>query len=206
MPEGDTVFRTAHRLDRALAGSVLVQGDLDVPKHATADLTGATVLEVVPRGKHLLTRMSLDDELLTLHTHLKMDGAWVLVRTPAEPPAPRHEIRALLRTDDWLAVGRLLGQVDLVRTADEHTLVGHLGPDLLAADFDPAVAVANLLADPDRAVAEALHDQRNLAGLGNELVNEVLFLRGVNPWTPVGEVDLEALVPLAVRVIRANST
>src|SRR6478735_7052860 len=123
MPEGDTVFRTAQRLDRALAGAVLVQGDLDVPQHATADLTGATVLEVVPVGKHLLTRMSLDDELLTLHTHLKMDGAWVLVRAPGTRSVPRHEIRALLRTDDWTAIGRLLGQVDLVRTADEHALV-----------------------------------------------------------------------------------
>jgi endonuclease-8 len=207
MPEGDTVFRAARRLDAALGGDVLTHGELDVPRLATADLTGAHVLEVVPRGKHLLMRMSLGDEALTLHSHLRMDGTWILVRAPRSPyVVPRHEIRALLRTEAWSAVGHLLGEVDLLRTADEHTVVGHLGPDLLDPAFDAAAAIELLAADPDREIAEALRDQRVLAGLGNELVTEVLFVRGINPWTPVGEVDLARTVALAQRLIRANST
>ena len=75
--------------------------------------------------------------------------------------------------------------LDLVPTADEGTLVGHLGPDVLGADWDPDEALRRLRAEPDRAVGEALLDQRNLAGIGTFFMAETLFLRGVTPWTPV---------------------
>ena len=57
MPEGDAVWRTARRLHGALAGQPLTRSDLCWPSLATADLRGATTLEVVPRGKHLLHRL-----------------------------------------------------------------------------------------------------------------------------------------------------
>jgi endonuclease-8 len=212
VPEGDTVRRAATRLHAALAGSELTHAELNVTRHATADLVGARVLEVVPRGKHLLTRVERaggpeDERLLTVHTHLRMDGTWRLVRAPASPyVVPRHEIRALLQTEQWSAVGHLLGMVDLVRTADEHTVVGHLGPDLLDPELDRDEALRRLSADPQVAIGDALRDQRLVAGLGNELVNETLFLRGLDPWAPVGEVDLEPTLDLATRLIRANAT
>ena len=83
--------------------------------------------------------------------------------------------------------------IDLVRTEKEDELVGHLGPDLLGPDWDADLALANLRADPDAPIGDALLDQRNLAGVGNVFKSELCFLGGVDPLTPVGAVpDLAA--------------
>ena len=143
---------------------------------------------------------------LTLHSHLRMDGAW-RAYTPGERWAarPAHLIRAVLRTADAVAVGYHVHDLALVPTEEEKSLVGHLGPDLLGPDWDPAEAVRRLAAHPDTAIAEALLDQRNLAGIGNLYKAEVLFLRGVDPWTPVRDVpDLPAMVTLAHKLLVAN--
>ena len=85
-------------------------------------------------------------------------------------------------------------------------MIGHLGPDPLRADWDPTAAALRLVADPQRALAAALLDQRLMAGLGNLWVNELCFLRGHSPWTPVGDVDVPALVRLAARALRISAT
>nr|SCN11963.1 DNA glycosylase [Kitasatospora aburaviensis] len=203
MPEGDSVHRVAARLHEALADRVLTTADLRVPAHATADLTGRRVLEVAARGKHLLTRL---DGGLTLHTHLRMDGRWEVYR-PGERWAggPTWQIRAVLGTEHGTAVGYRLPVVELLRTADEQRVVGHLGPDLLGPDWDPAEALRRLLADPGRPLAEALLDQRNLAGIGNVYANELCFLAGLTPWTAVGELPRpERLVERARQLLDAN--
>src|SRR3954451_3746360 len=117
VPEGDTVWLAAHRLNAALAGRVITRSDFRVPQLATTDLTGRTVREVVSRGKHLLTRI---DGGLTLHTHFRMEGAWHLYR-PAErwKGGPNHEVRVVLANADWTAVGYRLPVVELLETADE---------------------------------------------------------------------------------------
>ncbi|MEU9719100.1 DNA-formamidopyrimidine glycosylase family protein [Streptomyces sp. NPDC047976] len=208
MPEGDSVHRAAARLHAALAGSPLTHADLRVPRFATADLTGRTVLDVTPRGKHLLTRL---EGGLTLHSHLGMDGAWRLFG-PGEKwrGGPAHEIRAVLSTAAATAVGYRLPVLELLRTADEARAVGHLGPDLLGPDWDEARAAANLLADPGRPLGEALLDQRNLAGIGNIYKCELCFLAQVTPWTPVGALpDPAATLPrvaaAARRLLAANT-
>jgi endonuclease VIII len=202
VPEGDTVWRTAHRLHRALAGRTLTGTDLRVPQHATVDLTGEVVHEVVARGKHLLHRIG--DET-TLHTHLKMEGAWHVYRPDSRWRRPGFAARVVLRTEPWVAVGFDLGAVDVVRRADELGLVGHLGPDLLGADWDADEAVRRLRADPDRAIGDALLDQRNLAGLGNLYRSEVCFLSGVHPHRAVRDVgDLPAMVARAHALLVAN--
>lgn len=203
VPEGDSVYVLARRLD-VLNGRRLRRGELRVPQHATADLAGRTVSEQVTYGKHLLTRLSGD---LTLHTHLRMDGSWTVVR--AGRTLPRNllpDVRVLLATEDGpTAYGLDLPVVDLIATADEQTTIGHLGPDPLRGDWDPAEAARRLAVVPGRPVSAALLDQRNLAGLGNLWVNELCFLRGLDPWTPVAEVDLPALVRLAARALRHSA-
>lgn len=202
VPEGDTVWYAAKRLHQALAGQVLTVAELRVPRHATADLTGRTVREVVSRGKHLLARIEPD---LTLHTHLGMDGSWRIRATDDRRVPARSTVRVLLGTADRLAVGDDLARVDLLSTAREDTVVGHLGPDLLGPDWDPDEAVRRLRAAPSITVGDALLDQRNLAGIGNLYRAEVLFLRGVHPLTPVGEVtDLGRMVRLAHQLLWAN--
>jgi endonuclease VIII len=203
MPEGDVVWRTARQLDKALTGRMLTRSDFRVPRYATTDLSGRVVDETVSRGKHLLTRVQGG---LTIHTHLRMDGSWRI--RPAGSQVPRdHRIRLVIGNAEWLALGYRLGIVEVLRTGDENRVVGHLGPDLLGADWDPAEAVRRLQADPDRAVGEALLDQRNLAGVGNFFLTEMLFLRGVSPWRSVGQVDdLKSLVELGHQLLDANKT
>ena len=201
MPEGDAVWLTARRLHEALAGRVLTRSDFRVPRYATTDLTGRAVTECVARGKHLLTRV---EGGVTVHTHLRMDGSW-RVRPAGDRIGPSHRIRLVLANGTWQAVGYQLGVVEVLPTAREARAVGHLGPDLLGPDWDPAEAARRLRATPDRAVGEALLDQRNLAGIGNIYKAEVLFLRGVDPWRPVGEVaGLDALVSTAQQLMDAN--
>jgi endonuclease-8 len=201
VPEGDAVWLTAQRLHQALAGRVLTRTDFRVPRFATADLTGRTVTEAISRGKHLLIRTG---DGVTVHTHLRMDGSW-RVRPARDRIAESHRIRLILANDAWQAVGYQLGVVEILATAAEEKAVGYLGPDLLGPDWDPAEAMRRLLADPARPVGEALLDQRNLAGVGNIFATEMLFLQGLSPWRPVGEVaDLHALVELGQRLLEAN--
>ncbi|ADB32062.1 DNA-(apurinic or apyrimidinic site) lyase [Kribbella flavida DSM 17836] len=202
MPEGDTVWRATKRLHQALAGKVLVKSDFRVPALATTDLSGETVVEVVPRGKHLLMRISNG---VTIHSHLRMEGSWHLYR-PGErwKGGPDYQVRAVLGTDAWTAVGYRLPVLELVATDAENTVVGHLGPDILSPTFDRTQAIANLAADPDRTISEALLDQRNLAGIGNFYRVEVCFLLGLHPWKPVSQVDLGAAVDLSRRLMKAN--
>jgi len=204
MPEGDSVYLLARRLDRGIKGRRLARSDLRTPKTATVDLAGRTVVENATHGKHLLTRLSGD---LTLHTHLRMQGSWTVTRPGRQLPSRlQGDVRVLLEAmNGATAYGLLLPVVDVVHTSREGNLVGHLGPDPLHDGWDAAEAVRRLSSAPQRPVGAALLDQRNLAGLGNLWVNELLFLRGHSPWTPIDEVDVPALVRLAARALRTSA-
>jgi endonuclease-8 len=191
----------ARQLHAALAGRALTRSDFRVPRYATTDLSGRSVQEALARGKHLLIRV---DGGVTVHTHLRMDGSW-RIRPAGRYPPRDHRIRVVLENAEWQALGYLLGVVEVIRTAQEDRALGHLGPDLLGPDWDPAEAVRRLLARADRPIGEALMDQRNLAGVGNLYKSEVLFLRGISPWQPVGKAgELEPVVELAHRLLDAN--
>lgn len=203
MPEGDTVWRTARRLNEVFAGHRLTECDLRWPGLSTHDFTGATTLEVVPRGKHLLHRV---DTGWTIHSHLRMEGSWRIGRTDAAAPPGGSTVRAVLATAEYRAVGRSLGMLDAVPTADEGSLVGHLGPDLLGPDWDADRAVAGLLAT-DAPLAAALLDQTRVAGLGTMWVAEALFVQRLDPFAPAAGRDpaeLAALLDRAQRLLRAS--
>lgn len=205
MPEGDTVWLTARLLHDALAGQVLTRTDFRVPRLAASDLSGRRVIEAAARGKHLLTRV---EGGLTLHSHLGMEGAW-RISGPDERTrgGPAHQVRAVLTTAARTATGYRLPLLELLRTDGESAALGHLGPDLLGPDWDPAEACRRLRADPARPLAEALTDQRNLAGVGNVYASELCFLARRTPWTPVGELtdDLtDRLLGAAQRLLDAN--
>ncbi|MEU6138531.1 DNA-formamidopyrimidine glycosylase family protein [Nocardioides sp. NPDC047086] len=187
MPEGDAVLRTARRLDKGLAGQVLTRTDFRVPQLATADLSGGTVRGTVPRGKHLLTRIDHRTGEWTLHTHLKMEGSWRILEAGRRWPKPGFQARVVLGTERTDAVGFLLGIVELVRRDQEDRLVAHLGPDVLADDWDPDAALERILRQPDRPLFEALRDQTNLAGIGTIYAAETCFIAGINPLRTVKE-------------------
>ena len=224
VPEGDVVLRTARRLHAALAGRPLTKSDLRWPSLATADLTGRQVLEVVATGKHLLIRMDgglgrPDPTIgaLTLHSHLRMEGSWHLHRTGQRWSGARaeHGIRVILANQEWTAIGHRLGMLDLVATRDESSVVGHLGPDLLAPNWNLDQATERVASNPDRSIGEVLLDQRVVAGIGTFYLSEACFVRGVNPWLPVraltseragsGDVTrLRELLATAQRLMAAN--
>jgi endonuclease-8 len=203
MPEGDTVWLAGRRLSEALAGHTLVRAELRVPRYAGESLAGRDVLEVASRGKHLLIRLSGNQ---TLHTHFRMDGAWHLYRRGERwRGGPAWQVRALLSTQAIDAVGYRLPVLDLLPTTEEHRVVGHLGPDLLAETFDADEAAARFRAQGTREIGEALLDQRVLAGLGNLYRTELCFLLGVTPWTAVADgPDPGRVVELARRMLVAN--
>ncbi len=205
MPEGDTVWLACQRLQRALAGRELTRTEFRVPQLAEVDLSGVRVAEVVSRGKHQLFRF---DDGRTLHTHFRMEGTW---RTYPQgrrwSGGPAFEIRVVLGVDGLDAVGYRLPVVELVPTAEEDRVVGHLGPDLLGPDWDLAEAVRRIAVHPERSVGEALLDQRNLAGIGTLYRSEVLFLQGIHPRTPVADVrDLARVCVRARQLLMANRT
>ncbi len=201
MPEGDTVWRAAARLRGALEGRPLTRSDFRVPAHATLDLSGRTVDEVVSRGKHLLIRVGD----ASIHTHLKMEGVWHVHPIGTRWRRPAHQARVVLETDDRQAVGFALGICEVLRREADDDALAHLGPDLLGAGWDLEEAVRRVGADLDRPVFLALLDQRNLAGLGNEYVNELLFLSGLAPERRVGDVaDLARVVERGRRLLEAN--
>jgi endonuclease VIII len=183
MPEGDTVWLTAAILREALVGKALTRCDIRVPKYATVDLTGQVVEEVISRGKHLFIRVGP----ASIHSHLKMDGSWK-VNPVDKPSRAGHRIRIILEAGGIQAVGIDLGVLEILERENDMDTVAHLGPDLLGQDWDPRIAANNLVSDPDRSLAEALLDQRVMAGVGNVYCNELCFVTGYLPTTPVGAV------------------
>ena len=201
MPEGDTVWKTAQLQHAALAGLVLEKTDFRVPRFATVDLSGETVHEVVSRGKHLFHRVGE----FSIHSHLKMEGAWRAYGPGEKWTKPSHTARVILDAVGVQSVGFELGTLEVIKTVDEAEVVAHLGPDLLGPDWDADEAARRLAADPDVSIYVALLDQRNLAGVGNVYANEISFLRGLLPTRSVGETpDLPLVVDLAERMLQAN--
>ncbi|MFN8076941.1 MAG: DNA-formamidopyrimidine glycosylase family protein [Kineosporiaceae bacterium] len=199
MPEGDVVWRTARRLHQALAGAEITGWDMRWPSLASTDLRGDVVTEVASRGKHLLLRTRGG---WTLHSHLRMEGSWRLRRTGAGPVRER-DVRAVVASRTWTAVGVRLGMLDLVPTDREGTLVGHLGPDVLGPGWDPDAVRERIAADP-RTIGETLLDQRVLAGVGTFYLCEACFLLGLTPWTPAATVDAGRVVSLVHRLLTTN--
>lgn len=200
MPEGDTVWRAARRLNEALADETIIGADLRWPGLSTADLRGMRTLEVVSRGKHLLHRL---DAGLTLHSHLRMEGQWRVETTEglANRKLANPQLRALVSTARWTALGVRLGHLHLLATRDEGRLVGHLGPDVLGTDWDAAEAAGRLAASMST-IGSALLDQRNLAGVGTLYASETLFLERLSPWHPAASLASAQVSQVVDRVHR----
>ncbi|MCY7344145.1 MAG: DNA glycosylase [Pseudonocardia sp.] len=206
MPEGDTVYLSGKRLRAALSGATLLRGELRHPRLVEHDLTGRTVLDVASVGKHLFTRF---DDGRSLHSHFKMDGSWHLYRPGMSWQRPAYEARAVLETQERVAVGFALHDMELLPTADESRLVGHLGPALLDpgwSDEHAAEALHRVTARADHEVGLVLLEQRAMAGVGNLYKTEVCFLLGLSPWTLVRDLpDPAAVITLSRELLLRNA-
>jgi endonuclease VIII len=206
VPEGDTIRRLADRLAAAAAGRTIRRSVLRHNAYATADLSGLVLAQVDAAGKHLLMRLADRGgrHRLTVHSHLRMSGSWTL-GVPRATPTWRRRVELWMDAGPPL-VGTDLPVLDIGPPRAERGWIGHLGPDLCAADFDPDRAVANLSAAGGTPLGAALLDQRLLAGIGNLYAVELPFVVGVSPWTPAAEVaGLDLLVAIARAVLPVNA-
>ena len=196
MPEGDAIFRTARTLHRALAGDQVVRFESVLPALTRVDedtpIAGRTIESVTAAGKHVLVRFTGG---LVLRTHMRMNGSWHIYRPGETWQRPRRDMRLVVATSRFEAVGfnvpvaEFLEPADLKRQADLRLM----GPDLLGEVFDEAEAVRRFRERPDMEIADALLNQRIVAGIGNIYKSEVLFLCGVNPFAPVRQVADDTL-------------
>jgi endonuclease-8 len=208
MPEGDTLFRTATVLREVLLGRTVSVARGRPGGVQLGRVVGSTVDRVDSVGKHLLIGF---DDGLSLHTHLGMNGSWHRYR-PGERwrRSPARAV-CVIETPTSVAVCFDAPVAELLETRALalHPALARLGPDLIEPEPDTEAALARLR-DPTRAavtVAEALLDQRAMAGLGNVYRSEVLFVERVDPFLPLGEVAgpmLERLVTTGARLLRAN--
>jgi endonuclease-8 len=202
MPEGDTIFRTARTLERALAGRVVTTFETHLAGLAVVNrrepIAGRRVEHVVSRGKHLLIELSGS---LVLRSHMRMHGSWHIYRPGERWRAPARDARIVITTAEWLAVAFNVTDAELI-SSDElphHPRLSALGPDLLSPEPDLAEARARIRASRAKHIAEALLAQRAVAGLGNVYKSELLFLFGIDPFTPVEDVPDETLDRLLIR-------
>ena len=200
MPEGDTIFRTARAMHRALAGDEVSRFESVFPKlnrvHEDAPLIGRSVEQVSAAGKHVLVHLSGD---LVLRSHMRMKGSWHLYRPGERWQKPASALRVRLDTARFVAVAFDVHDVEL---APRERLQGtrHLGPDLMGIDFDLDEAVRRVLAAGRREIGLAILDQGRVAGIGNEYRSELLFRARLSPMLPSAEVP-EA----AVRALLADA-
>jgi endonuclease-8 len=210
MPEGDSIFRAARSLHRVLAGHTVTRFETAYAHldrvNVDTQVVGRTIERCQSAGKHLLIVFSGD---LILRTHMRMSGSWHLYRPGERWWRGPQAMRVRIDTADWVAVAFNVPVAEFVTAKQLATRdpLSKLGPDLLGREFDRDQAVRRLTAAGAQPIAMSLLDQRLVAGSGNIYKSEVLFLSGVNPFTPSSAVPAAALgrmMDVARRLLRDN--
>jgi endonuclease VIII len=206
VPEGDTIFQTAAALRPLLVGRTILAARARTPGPAIERVVGSSVTSVEPLGKHMLIRF---DNGLALHTHLRMAGTWHRYAPGERWKMPAWQARVVLEVPEHVVVCFNAPVAELMdaRAVELHPALQMLGPDLLGAEFPADLALQRLKSRPELEIAEALLDQRAMAGVGNVFKSEVLFIESVNPWTRVSALDdatLNRLISTARRLLLEN--
>ncbi len=207
VPEGDTIFRLAARLEHAIGGHTIEACESAIVEVRAAHVKGARVVRVEARGKHLLIGLSTG---FTLHAHLRMEGAVHLYPRTPESAKQKRLCRLRLDTSEAIVTFVRVPTLRLVTTAklDRDPTLRALGPDPLAEGFDPEEAARRLSARGPTELAVALLDQRCMAGVGNVLKSEALFIARLDPFAEVGALPVEEvrrLVEIAAELLRLNT-
>jgi endonuclease-8 len=219
VPEGDTIWRAARALDRALSGKIVRSFESSLPVVSAAaerlQIVGRLLVRVEARGKHLLFAFggppaTAGQSLApgpVLHTHQGMHGRWLIQPTAAAAQARPAQVELDVGDVRARCVRAAVVELLAARGAAHHPALARLGPDLLSESFDPTRARARLRARGDLEIGVALLDQTALAGIGNVYKSEVLFLCRVAPRARVSELDdasLDRLIETARRLMSAN--
>lgn len=210
MPEGDTIFRTARALGRALMGRPVTRFQSTYPLltrfHDDAPLTGRTVDRVESRGKWLLIHFSGG---ATLATHMLMSGAWHIYRTGERWQQPRANMRIVLENAEYVAVGFRVpvAQMHTAQSLMRDRRIPLPVLDVLSAEFDSQAAAERLRACAHEEIGDVLLHQEVMAGVGNVFKSEICFACGVHPFALVAALSSAQIVELvatARKLITAN--
>jgi endonuclease-8 len=201
LPEGDTIHAAARRIREVLLDRVPDEIATPQQRHAgdrwPERLAGLAVRSVDAHGKHLFLRF---EDQLTLHSHLRMTGSWGVHREGARWRRPPRRAWIVIAVGQWKVVefdGPVLELLHESRTRFDRRLAA-LGPDVIGDGFDAAGVIERLRGqDAERAIGDALLDQRVVAGIGNVWKSESCFAAAVNPWRPLARLrDAEAIAIL----------
>jgi endonuclease-8 len=214
MPEGDTIFRAARALNKALSGRVVTQFETTLAPLAGLNddkpLAGRTVERVEARGKWCLIFFSGD---LILLTHMRMSGSWHIYKTRERWQAPRSAMRVVITCGDVQAVAFNVpvAEFHTARSLERSPDVPKLGVDVLSRDYSIDTAVRALQehrqSHPASEIGDVLLNQRVLAGIGNVYKSEIAFATGVNPFRAMQTIsnrELERIAEIAQRYMQAN--
>ena len=210
MPEGDTIYRTARTLSKALGGKSITAFRSTYPNltrvHDDTPLTGQHVASVESRGKWLLIHFSGG---ATLATHMLMNGSWHIYRHGERWQRPRTDMRIVIENSDYIAVGFKVpvAEMHTAQSLARHTKIPAVERDVLSGAFDVAGVKARMLARGNEAIADVLLRQDVLAGVGNEFKSEICFLVGIHPYCKVSELSqeqMEAVIVAAQKLLKLN--
>ena len=214
MPEGDTIYRAARALQKALGGKVVTAFDTGLATLASVDddtpLIGRTIEKVEARGKWSLLFFSGD---LILVTHMLMSGSWHIYKTGEKWWMPRSKMRVALSTADYQAVAFNvpIAEFHTARSLERNSQVPKLGPDILHDEFSIEAGVQALrnraATNPTDEIAVVLLNQRVVAGLGNVYKSEVAFAAGVNPFRPLSSItdrEMTTMIEASHKYMKAN--
>ena len=214
MPEGDTIYRSARAMQRAIGGTLCTGFETGLATLARvnddAPLMGRTIERVEARGKWLLVYFSGD---LILLTHMLMSGSWHLYKPGEKWWMGKERMRAVIRTAEWQAVAFNVpvAEFHTARSLERYSQVPKLGVDVLSDDYTVETGVAKLkeygAEHPEAEIAVVLLNQRVLAGLGNVYKSEVAFAAGVNPFRAMSTItdrELEVMAEVAGKWMKVN--
>lgn len=210
MPEGDTIFRTARTLNRALAGKPITSFRSAYPVltrfHDDNPLTGRTVDRVESRGKWVLMHFSGG---ATLVTHMLMNGSWHIYKPGERWQRPSSAARIVLENSDYVAVAFdvPVAEMHTAQSLAHDRRIPQSAGDLLNADFDSDAAIERILAEPEEEVGNVLLRQHVLAGVGNVYKSEACFAAGISPFCKVANLppqQVASVVAIARRQLASN--
>jgi endonuclease-8 len=208
VPEGDTIFRTAATLNRALAGSIVTSFETQLPALARVDadypIAGRTVEFARAAGKWLQVGFSGD---LILLTHMLMSGSWHIYRPGERWQKSHYHMRVVIGTSTIVAVAFdvPVAEFHTAKSLVRRSGFNQLGSDVMSADFDEPATVAKLESHPELDIGVALLTQSLIAGVGNMFKSEICFLAGVNPFSRIQNLSrsqLERIVSIAGKIMR----
>jgi len=210
MPEGDTIFRTARALGRALGGKPITAFRSTYPMltrfNDDTPLTGQLVQRVEARGKWLLIHFSGGGALVT---HMLMSGSWHIYRHGERWQQPRTNMRIIIETSDFIAVGFRVpvAEMHTAQSLARNRRIPQPEIDVLSPIFNPAEAASRVRAHGNEEIADVLLHQEVLAGVGNVFKSEICFVTGINPFCIVSSLSVdqtEAAIACALKLVAAN--